>query len=116
MFYVSKGKPRAECKDCHRDRKLLYKYGVCPSTYQHMLEIQDGVCGICKQPPTTKRLRVDHCHTTGDPRGLLCDSCNTAIGLLREHPDNLRRAAEWCDPTQPNDSQSAIRRAREGAT
>ncbi len=43
------------------------------------------------------KLMVDHDHTTGEVRGLLCHNCNRAIGLLREDPERLRRAIEYLE-------------------
>jgi hypothetical protein len=42
-----------------------------------------------------KRFAVDHCHTSGKIRGLLCTNCNTAIGLLKDDPNALQRAIDW---------------------
>ena len=46
---------------------------------------QDCKCGICCKTITkTKDRHIDHCHSTGKVRGILCSKCNTAIGLLKE--------------------------------
>ena len=66
-------------------RKYMYKtlYGITQDDYNLMLEKQQGLCAICKRPPKDDQiLHVDHCHTTGKIRGLLCSSCNTSIGKL----------------------------------
>jgi len=56
-----------------------------------MSESQGGICAICKKPPQqNKRLAVDHCHTTGDIRGLLCDLCNRGLGFFQ---DDIERIA-----------------------
>ena len=52
-------------------------------------------CEICRNPPTGKILHVDHDHKTGKFRGLLCSNCNTGIGLLKDDPDLLIRAAAY---------------------
>lgn len=65
------------------ERKRLY--GLEPGEYDRMLRVQKGVCAICSLPPKeSKLLGVDHCHTTGKVRELLCDLCNRAIGYIRE--------------------------------
>jgi hypothetical protein len=59
-----------------RDNMLRKKYGIDIETYERMLRAQDGVCAICRRPPKTVRLNVDHDHKTGRVRGLLCFRCN----------------------------------------
>lgn len=79
-------------------------YGITLEEFNVMLETQGGVCAICSQPETKKHksgtiksLSVDHCHTSGRVRGLLCADCNSAIGYLRENADAARRAAEYIE-------------------
>lgn len=67
----------------------LRKYGLSLEQYEQMLAQQKGRCAVCQEVP--RRICVDHDHETGDVRGLLCSSCNTALGLLKE--DLLRISA-----------------------
>jgi hypothetical protein len=60
--------------------------------YEKMLELQEGKCAICNNPPNTERLAVDHCHITNKIRGLLCKSCNIGIGWLKDSATNARNA------------------------
>ena len=60
-----------------------------------MLKAQNGVCAICQQNPKDRRLAVDHDHRTMRVRGLLCNTCNRAIGQMGDDPVRLRRAAEY---------------------
>lgn len=77
-------------------RKNLEKYGLTPAQYDEMLASQDGVCAICRQVDhVSRRLHVDHCHSTGRVRGLLCGPCNSVIGLAREDPAVLRAAIDY---------------------
>lgn len=73
-------------------RKALY--GLADSDYRRMLAEQNSLCAICGGPPTTarKHLSVDHCHSTGKVRGLLCQHCNTGIGQLKDSPELLLKA------------------------
>lgn len=87
-----------------RRRALMYRFGVTPQWYDGKLIEQNGLCAICKEPETainrageTKLLAVDHCHKSGDKRGLLCSRCNTAIGLMLDNPDRLRNAAAYIE-------------------
>jgi hypothetical protein len=53
----------------------------------------------CKEEcPIERVLSVDHCHTTGRVRGLLCSLCNKAIGLLKDSPERLRAAINYLSP------------------
>lgn len=102
--FYSKGKGRRDsrCKDCQkdrprgavRDRMLKYKYGVTEDWYQEQLAAQGGLCASCGKPESaksktgeTKLLAVDHDHETGVVRELLCQKCNTALGLLDDDED-----------------------------
>lgn len=66
----------------------LKKYGLIPSDFDKMMELQKGLCAICGKPSIAKNqygmrlLDIDHNHNTGQVRGLLCTKCNTAIGKL----------------------------------
>jgi hypothetical protein len=61
-----------------------------------MLKEQDGKCAICQCKPS-KTLHLDHNHSTGKVRALLCQLCNHAIGLLKEQPEVLKRAATYLE-------------------
>jgi hypothetical protein len=63
----------------HRKHQLK-KYGLTPPQYDALLNSQGGVCAICHLPPVRKRLSVDHDHTSGKVRGLLCFTCNAVTG------------------------------------
>lgn len=60
-----------------------------------MADAQDYRCAVCGEPPTRRRLDVDHDHKTGAVRGLLCSDCNIALGKFRDDPDRLRAAADY---------------------
>lgn len=93
------------CKQCRKSPKqgatpvkdsvLWTKYGIRLEDYEVMYEAQEGKCKICGK--FEEVLAVDHCHDTKVVRGLLCRSCNAAIGLLGEDPDNARRAMEYLE-------------------
>lgn len=94
-------KARAANPDYYADSDLRKNYGVTLDWYNQKLEEQNGVCAICKEPETTVingktiSLSVDHCHKTGDARGLLCKSCNQALGLFRDKIDTLESAVRY---------------------
>jgi hypothetical protein len=79
-------------------------YGIKPADYYRMLDEQGGCCSICKsKDPKSRKYRkatevvfcVDHCHTTGRVRGLLCTACNRAVGLIRDSRETAMRMAEY---------------------
>lgn len=84
------------CKDCRREtdaeQKLQRRYGIGRDEWIVMHHAQKGRCAICCNVPRYT-LQVDHCHATGKIRGLLCGACNKAIGLLRDEPLTISRAA-----------------------
>lgn len=82
--------------DRQRKYQLKDKYGITEDDYDSLLEKQDHSCAICGTDKPTgkwKRFAVDHCHHTGDIRGLLCNECNRGIGLLKDNPELLDKAA-----------------------
>lgn len=76
-------------------RRNLKRFGLTPEQYDAMLAEQGGVCAICQRPDADRRLAVDHDHATGRVRGLLCKSCNKALGAFRDSTDLLLRAVEY---------------------
>lgn len=78
---------------------LKYKFGITEEQYDKMLADQGGCCAICKSSNSgnkrSSRLSIDHCHSTGKIRGLLCSSCNKAIGLMKDSQDILVSAISY---------------------
>lgn len=82
----------------NRNSSLLNDYGITIEQYEEMAESQSNLCMICKNPEshkTKKNLTVDHCHKTNKVRGLLCHSCNCAIGLLKDDIKLLSEAINY---------------------
>lgn len=92
------GKHQNACKICYHSAQLRRNYGITLDDYDRIYEDQNGVCAICHLPQmSTRNTRfcVDHDHDTGEVRGLLCDSCNRGIGLLKDDPRLLERAPQY---------------------
>ena len=76
-------------------------YGITDAEYDALLESQDGLCAICRQPETTIRngrvqpLSVDHDHETGAIRGLLCARCNHMLGAAKDKASTLWAAVQY---------------------
>ncbi len=110
-FYLKSGSPdglAAQCKKCYKlsikqhkwGYSLQHNYGIDIVTYELMSKKQKGVCKLCKQSETRKhnnqtdRLSVDHHHTTGKIRGLLCYRCNLLISQFENNLELLKQILE----------------------
>lgn len=93
------------CEDCHLQKKvrstsnqgsrhyhLIGRYGIGAAEVEALIQIQGGVCAVCKRRPPTQ---VDHDHQTGVVRGVLCDGCNGGLGHFRDDPALIRRAIDY---------------------
>lgn len=85
-----------------REGILRREYGISEEDFERMSLAQGGVCAICREPEkklywqgTPLRLCVDHDHSTGVPRALLCSGCNVGLGSFRDNPELLMKAAEY---------------------
>jgi len=120
QFYIrksgrSKGRLLSECKDCInkirreytpevKSKVLQRKYGITIEQFRLMLWSQGGKCPVCQCQLTENNGKgrgqasaacVDHCHETGEIRGLLCNHCNRALGLFKDNIQTMQRAQEY---------------------
>jgi hypothetical protein len=91
------GKHAERCLETARKSSYKLKYGITVETYEQLLREQAGVCAICGGKPENRRLSVDHDHTTGLVRGLLCRKCNSAIGYMSDSLVKLQRATRYLE-------------------
>ena len=79
------------------DLYLRRTYGITAQHYYKLFKNQRHMCAICKkhQSEEGRKFAVDHKHGTLVVRGLLCQSCNTAIGLFKENIKSLLTAAKY---------------------
>jgi len=75
-------------------KRRASKYGLSVEQLLEMLKDADGLCNICKRNPV-KWLVVDHCHSTLKVRGVLCEKCNQALGLLDDNIEFLESAINY---------------------
>lgn len=85
----------------------LARFGLTRITYEKLLASQGGVCAICRgqQWGTNKKFAVDHDHACCPGvrscgkcvRALLCNSCNSALGMMKDRADLLRTAADYLE-------------------
>lgn len=88
-------KRRATESDYSLKRKLT-KYRLSLEDYNKLLEDCDNKCTICRRE-VVKWLDIDHCHLTGVVRGLLCNKCNTGLGLFQDDPVLLQNAIKYLE-------------------
>lgn len=77
-----------------RTRARLRKYGISAEELAQLETARKGRCDICGK---SRKLVIDHDHKTGKVRGMLCSPCNTALGLFRDKPKIMRRAAKYVE-------------------
>jgi len=89
--------------DLYSLKKVCNARGITLEDYNNLFKFQEGKCAICLQEETCKdpkhdrirRLSIDHCHTSGKARGLLCQGCNVAIGRFKDDINLMERAIEY---------------------
>jgi hypothetical protein len=76
-------------------KSWLKPYGITQEQYIAIFEAQGRRCKICRtDSPTSKRKwQIDHCHDTGQIRGILCHNCNVGLGHFRDNPKFMKAAA-----------------------
>lgn len=84
---------RKETPEYVKSKILQTRYGISLEERNDMEALQNGKCLICNIIP--KRLVVDHCHSSGRVRGLLCDHCNTGLGYFKDNPETLMAAIRY---------------------
>jgi hypothetical protein len=88
----------ARCKACRNAEISIIqrkrRYGLSGEEYVAMLDRQNGSCAVCG---STKRLCVDHDHSTGAIRKILCDFCNKALGMVEDDAQRLRALADYIE-------------------
>lgn len=105
---------REHMRDAKRLSLMKNVYHITPQEYASLLEKQGYVCSICKQPSKVSDsqwpLAIDHCHKTGEVRGLLCTKCNIRLGTLEsgEYRDFLKVAYRYLDTSGQSRSTSLV--------
>lgn len=91
-----------ECKPCYNLRcgeySLKAKYNLTKDERQAMIDSQNGCCAICQKPfESSNKTHVDHCHTTGKVRNILCGNCNSGLGMFKDDPNLLTAAIQYVE-------------------
>jgi hypothetical protein len=74
--------------------KLQKNFNITPEIYNQKFKEQTGLCKICNKGQEQK-LAVDHCHTTGKVRDLLCRKCNLGLGCFFDNVDLLQKSIQY---------------------
>lgn len=95
---------RNQNPDKAKSHDLKKQFGIDLEEYNVMLEAQNGVCAICGKTNddydakgAPRFMPVDHCHTTGKIRAILCGPCNRALGGFKDDPELLCKAAAYVE-------------------
>jgi len=106
----------SRCKACTSIKKKQYRLnnkekirawnkkrnpGWDINRYNEYVELQDNQCAICgTNEPGLSDWSADHCHTTNQPRGLLCVRCNAGLGYFKDNPEYLQSAIDYLNKWQ----------------
>lgn len=101
-----------QCKSCKRkthrkwyknNKEYFFKkkYNITQEDYNNLKIEQNYKCKVCLGLPDGQGdLQIDHCHVTGEVRGLLCFSCNAALGLLKDDVRILENAIQYLNKSR----------------
>jgi Recombination endonuclease VII len=104
----------------NREWTLNRKFNITTDAYERMFTKQRGCCAICREPETSinrktgeiQILRVDHDHSTGAVRGLLCIRCNRMLGLSKDKTKILQSAILYLKRNKPHRAPKSQERLR----
>ena len=95
---------QAYCRDCQSEHKRWIRYGVTTKWVNQKMEEQNGECAVCAisleeylkvYAGKRKHFDIDHCHTTGKPRALLCNRCNMVLGQVDDNIGLLKHLQRY---------------------
>jgi len=95
----------ARNRDRHRELSMAKRYNFSVEYYRELFVKHNNLCAICHKPEKSldrrnnriRWLSVDHCHKTNKVRGLLCQNCNQAIGLIHEDVSILNKIKKYLE-------------------
>ena len=90
------------------EERRFGRHGISSDDYNKMLSRQNGCCAICGDELENVKCVtcIDHDHETGKVRGLLCLLCNNGLGMFRDNPEVLMRAAEYLEGKKESKNDS----------
>lgn len=92
----------------HRFTTRLNRYGLSEQRFREILHSQNSCCALCEKPLLArKQMNIDHCHETGVVRGILCFTCNKALGMLGDSEAAIQRALDYIRAAAPHSKERA---------
>lgn len=88
----------AKYKKRHNEYLKEKRYGITQDQFNKMLVDQNNMCKICGNKfKSTKDTHIDHCHNSNVVRGILCNSCNMALGQFNDNTDIMDKAIKYLE-------------------
>lgn len=100
---IEKNTLSSRCRDCISANFLRYRYNISFNDFMELRKSQNDQCKICKSQLEisknssfrSKKVAIDHCHRTGEVRGLLCSRCNTGLGHFGDNIELMQAAIHY---------------------
>ena len=92
--------------DTYKNGHLKRKHGITLADFFDLMDAQNNKCSICSvsfEEIGRKRTHLDHCHKTEKIRGVLCNNCNQALGLLKDDVNTLKSAIAYLEKHNAED-------------
>jgi DNA-binding sugar fermentation-stimulating protein len=81
-----------------RKWRLKCVYGLTIEQREQIFTLQGNCCAVCRAvDPGPRGWQTDHCHDTGNVRGILCVGCNLGLGKFKDNSETLRLAADYLE-------------------
>ncbi len=98
-----KAKEWQEANPHKRHAQRMAVYGLTPETFSELMDSQNHQCAICGHSDKSKKKTfpmIDHCHSTGKVRGILCSSCNMGLGKFKDSIELLESAIKYLNSSR----------------
>lgn len=91
---------KARIRERTRQWALKTKFGLTVEDFDRMLASQSNACAVCQTVAPKTGWHIDHCHSTGKVRGILCTNCNPMLGFAKDNTDTLKAAIRYLEKHQ----------------
>lgn len=80
--------------------KIKSRYGLTKEEYDRLIISTGNICSLCNNEFINNKYCVDHCHSTGKIRGIICDRCNKALGLVKDSKTTLMNMLNYLESNE----------------